>query len=239
MFFNVKLTSFVLAYRGKCGDDHLAAKTGYINQKKAKLHNQGLNKHIKWVPRPHLRITRHSQLQWPSYGVHSPLPPCPSQQPPVLQPCGTLSVYLCRCCFLSLWCPSQSLVCLSDLSLPSALRIKYHLFVDICLFFIPLYFPIVAIQAWSASFSLPTISASISVHPPTTLCTSIPLHVCFHISHWASFSSSSLSLLFFLCPQHLAKDLVHRRHFPNTYWIDGWKEWKYVCEITITVLIMI
>lgn len=156
------------------------------------------------VLQPHLWITLHSQLQGPPLRCppHGVYPPGLLSFPAASCASVLWNLIHRQCYFLSLWCPSQSLVCRSDQVSP----LGWHLSV-LHSFVLP----------HSASFSVSAISASISIHPPTTP-TLIPLGVYFRISHWNSFSSASLFLLLFLCPPFL-----------NTYWIDGWVERMEVC----------
>lgn len=97
-----------------------------------------------------------------------------------------------KCYFLSLWCPSWLLVCLSNIYLLSNLQLKNHLLAEICFFSIPLYFFIFAIQSWSASFSSIT-SVSISYISLKHIA-----HLYLYLSIFFLYAVSFLSSSFFL-----------------------------------------
>lgn len=130
----------------------------------------------------------------------------------MLQPHGLSFLYTCQRYFSLHMVPFLTSCLLSNIYLPSKLQLKYHLFVEICLFLIPLYFFIPAIWSWSVSFSY-NICKYFS-HHLTHFVHLYRYTLIFFFCTDSPFSSGSLSLLF-LYPQHLVKCLAYRINFLN------------------------
>lgn len=191
-----------------------------------------------------LDILRSNDLPFSDLHTGSPtLSPSLSQQPPVLQPCGTLSLHPCQCYFFSLWYPFQSLVYQSDISLPTVQNLDqvsppcWHLFA--------LYSFVLPHSCHSELVSLLFCSYNIYTYflHHLQLCTFISLLIYFLILHWKHFQLRFPVSTVLPVSQHLAKGFAHRRHFLNVYWISGWMDGRnervFECGITITVVIVI
>lgn len=126
---------------------------------------------------PLSHLTFSDPVTYPSMSFTRPPTPCPQVFPSRILCFSHVKHHLCTL-VNAIFCPCDALPNLSfarqtSLYLLSKLWIKYHLFVDICLFLIPLSFLIP--QSWSVSFSVPTVSINISCI--TYNSTFIPLHI--------------------------------------------------------------
>lgn len=134
------------------------------------------------------------------------------------------------------------LVCLSNIYLLSNLQPKYYLFVEICLFFIPLYFPILVIQSWSVSFSTPMISVSVSYITYNTFYIYTFTHL-FHSFALKEYSfSSAPSLCCSSCIPNIYQSAWHTEALSKCLlngWMDGRSGNMFEYGKTIAVVIVV
>lgn len=191
-----------------------------------------------------LDILRSSDL--PFSDLHTGSPTLSPSLSSGLQCFSHVELWLCtlaNAISFSLWYPSQSLVCQSDISLPTVQTLDqvsppcWHLFV--------LYSFVVPHSCHSELVSLLFCSYNICKYflHHLQLCTFISLLIYFLILHWKHVQLRFPVSTVLPVSQHLAKGFAHRRHFLNVYWIGGWMDGRngsvFECGITITVVIMI